>query len=109
MLPIQLERKLDLPLTRLRRAGELAGGRNHIARPVKDLDLRLLVIGLVQRIERFAAELNRVSLGDAKALRAYLRDGNWGGLYQRSDDEMTKIWQVAIEETRALLEKGWVE
>src|SRR4051812_37068207 len=46
---------------------------------------------------------------DPKALRDYLGDGNWGGLYQRSDDEMTKIWQVAIEETRALLESGWVE
>ena len=46
---------------------------------------------------------------DAKALRAYLRDGNWGGAYQRSDDDMTKIWQVAIDETRALLETGWVE
>jgi len=42
-------------------------------------------------------------------LRAYLKDGNWGGLYQRSDDEMMKLWQVAIEETRELLETGWVE
>ena len=46
---------------------------------------------------------------DAKSLREYLGDGNWGGVYQRADDEMTKIWQVAIEETRALLETGWVK
>lgn len=46
---------------------------------------------------------------DAKSLRSYLTDGNWGGVYQRSDEEMTKIWQVATDETRALLTSGWVE
>ena len=28
-----------------------------------------------------------------------------GGLYQRPDDEMAEIWQVAIEETREILER----
>lgn len=41
------------------------------------------------------------------ALREYLGDGNFGGLYQRSDSEMHSIWQVAVNETRALLEAGW--
>jgi len=39
--------------------------------------------------------------------RTYLGDGNWGGHYQRSDDEMQKIWDVAITETRHLLTNGW--
>ena len=38
------------------------------------------------------------------ALRAYLGDGNYGGVYQRSDEEMLALWQVAVEETRALLD-----
>ena len=37
------------------------------------------------------------------ALREYIGDGNFGGRYQRSDDEMLALWQVAVEETRALL------
>lgn len=36
-------------------------------------------------------------------IRALLGDGNFGGYYQRPDDEMLAIWQVAVEETRALL------
>jgi creatinine amidohydrolase len=42
-----------------------------------------------------------------RALRDYLGDGNYGGLYQRADAEMEAIWQVAIEETRDLLVGGW--
>lgn len=41
------------------------------------------------------------------AVRAQLGDGNFGGLYQRPDDDMLAIWRVAVEETRALLESGW--
>lgn len=44
---------------------------------------------------------------DARALRDYLRDGSWGGLYERSDEEMMKIWRVAVEETCELLTGGW--
>jgi creatinine amidohydrolase len=42
-----------------------------------------------------------------EALRAYLGDGNFGGYYQRADEDMLAIWQVAVEETRALLEGPW--
>lgn len=38
-----------------------------------------------------------------QALRDYLGDGNFGGVYQRPDDEMQAIWQGAVEEARALL------
>jgi len=43
---------------------------------------------------------------DPAGVRAYNGDGNFGGRYQRSDDEMHAIWDVAIAETRALL-TGW--
>jgi creatinine amidohydrolase len=39
--------------------------------------------------------------------RALLGDGNYHGLYQRPDEDMLAIWQVAVEETRALLEDNW--
>ncbi len=36
-------------------------------------------------------------------IRDYLGDGSWGGFYQRLDEEMNEIWQVAIAETREIL------
>jgi creatinine amidohydrolase len=36
--------------------------------------------------------------------RNLLEDGNFGGRTQRSDNEMLAIWNVAVEETRAMLE-----
>jgi creatinine amidohydrolase len=42
-----------------------------------------------------------------QALRDYLGDGNYGGLYQRADADMDAIWQVAVQETRDLLTSGW--
>jgi creatinine amidohydrolase len=44
---------------------------------------------------------------DPKSVREYLNDGNYGGLYQRDDEEMMKIWQTGVEETRALLMEEW--
>jgi creatinine amidohydrolase len=49
----------------------------------------------------------RMRLLAPQALRAYLGDGNFGGCYQRPDDDMLAIWQVAVEETRELLEGPW--
>jgi creatinine amidohydrolase len=52
-------------------------------------------------------DLDKIRQLDPKALRAYLKDGNWGGLYQRPDDEMLEIWRVGVEETRELLTANW--
>jgi creatinine amidohydrolase len=41
------------------------------------------------------------------AVRTGLGDGNFAGRYQRSDAEMLAIWDVAITETRALIEGLW--
>lgn len=40
-------------------------------------------------------------------MRSFYGDGNYGGYYQRSDDEMLALWAVAITETRALITEGW--
>ncbi|MCW8308585.1 creatininase family protein [Acidiphilium sp. PA] len=42
-----------------------------------------------------------------EAVRHQIGDGNFGGRYRRPDDEMLAVWQVAVEETRALLTTGW--
>jgi creatinine amidohydrolase len=52
-------------------------------------------------------ELETIRQLDPKALREYLKDGNWGGVYQRNDEEMMKIWQAGVEETRELLAANW--
>lgn len=52
-------------------------------------------------------DLGRMRHMDPQAVRDYLGDGNFGGYYERPDDEMQAIWDVAVEETRALLEGPW--
>jgi creatinine amidohydrolase len=49
----------------------------------------------------------RKSVLDPHAFREYLGDGNYGGYYQRSDEEMMAIWEVAKAEAREALEDGW--
>ncbi len=49
----------------------------------------------------------RMRVMDPKAVRALLGDGNFGGYYERPDDEMLAIWDVAVQETRALIEGPW--
>lgn len=53
------------------------------------------------------ADLDRLRQLDPKALRDYLGDGNWGGVYQRADEEMLEVWRVGVEETRELLAANW--
>jgi creatinine amidohydrolase len=40
-------------------------------------------------------------------VRKTLGDGNFGGLYQRPDEEMLALWDVAVAETRDLIEGPW--
>ena len=53
-------------------------------------------------------DMSTIAALGPKATRQRLGDGNMGGLYQRPDEDMLAIWQVAIEETRALIEEGWM-
>jgi creatinine amidohydrolase len=52
-------------------------------------------------------ELERLRLMSPAMARAYLGDGNFGGYYERPDEDMLAIWQVAVAETRDLLEGPW--
>ncbi len=40
-------------------------------------------------------------------LRARLGDGCFGGYYARPEADLDKVWGVAVEETRLLIEEGW--
>src|SRR5439155_1794437 len=53
------------------------------------------------------SDLEKVRRLDPKSLRDSLKDGNYGGLYQRDDEEMMKMWRTGVEETRALLTETW--
>ncbi len=41
--------------------------------------------------------------------REAIGDGSFGGWYTRPDEEMIRIWEIAVRETRALLTDGWRE
>jgi creatinine amidohydrolase len=51
--------------------------------------------------------MEKVRMLDPVAMRSYIPDGNYGGLYQRPDEDMLALWQVAVGETRALLDGSW--
>jgi creatinine amidohydrolase len=44
---------------------------------------------------------------DPRRGRELLGDGNFGGRYQRGDEEMLALWTVAVDETRELIEGPW--
>ena len=52
-------------------------------------------------------DTDRLRLQSPANVRAMLGDGNFGGLYRRPDEEMQAIWDVAVAETRALIEGSW--
>ncbi len=53
-------------------------------------------------------DMNTLRQAGPQATRAVLGDGNFGGFYQRSDEEILQVWQAGVEETRALIADGWV-
>jgi len=53
------------------------------------------------------ADMARVRLMDADAVRACLGDGNFGGAYQKPDEQMLAMWRAGVEETREALEGPW--
>jgi creatinine amidohydrolase len=40
-------------------------------------------------------------------LREQLGDGSFGGLYERPDDDVLRVWQAGVEEVRDLIENSW--
>jgi creatinine amidohydrolase len=64
--------------------------------------------GVVQPTQRKPmVDLERMRLMGPEQVRTYLGDGNFGGYYERPDEDMLALWQVAVDETRALIEGPW--
>jgi creatinine amidohydrolase len=51
--------------------------------------------------------IGRFTQLDPAAKKDLLGDGNYGGLYQRSDEDMLALWNVAVDETRSIIADGW--
>lgn len=52
-------------------------------------------------------DFERMRVMGPAATRVLLGDGNFGGYYERPDDDMLAIWNVAIAETRVLMQGPW--
>jgi creatinine amidohydrolase len=64
--------------------------------------------GVVQpKKQKPMIDLARMRVMAPAAVKAYLGDGNFGGYYERPDEEMLALWDVAVKETRALLQGDW--
>jgi creatinine amidohydrolase len=57
--------------------------------------------------QRPMIDTERLRLMHPKEVREYLGDGNYGGYYEKPDAVMNELWQVAVNETRAVLEGPW--
>ena len=106
----RLSRDLSQLVERAAHVGEGAGDRSCRVARVVDGEFSVDAAARTSRCpptQRPMVDLARVRLLDPVALRAYLGDGNYGGVYQRSDEDMRALWDVAVEETRALLDGSW--
>ena len=58
-------------------------------------------------VQKPYVDFDRLRDRNSKGVRELIGDGNYGGLYQRPDADMERVWAVAVEETRALIEGDW--
>ena len=53
------------------------------------------------------ADIARMRELDPADVRELLGDGSLGGLYERPDADVLRVWQAGVEEVRDLIENGW--
>ena len=53
------------------------------------------------------ADIARMRESDPLEVRDQLGDGSLGGLYERPDGDVLRVWQAGVEEVRDLIEHGW--
>jgi len=44
---------------------------------------------------------------DPADVRMLIGDGSFGGLYERPDEDVLRVWQAGVEEVRDLIANGW--
>jgi len=67
---------------------------------------RLPGIGLPQE-RKPMADITRMRELDPPQVRELLGDGSLGGLYERPDEDVLRVWQAGVEEVRDLIANGW--
>lgn len=64
--------------------------------------------GVVQPSQRKPmVDFDRMRVMGPEAVRQLLGDGNFGGHYEKPDEDMLAVWDIAVSETRDLLEGPW--
>jgi creatinine amidohydrolase len=53
------------------------------------------------------ADISRMRDMDPKEVRELLGDGSLGGLYERPDEDVLRVWAAGVDEVRVLIEDGW--
>jgi creatinine amidohydrolase len=53
------------------------------------------------------ADITRMREMDPQAVRELLGDGSLGGLYERPDEDVLRVWAAGVGEVRGLIENGW--
>lgn len=59
--------------------------------------------------EKAQVDMTLMKASAPAQVRDMLGDGSFGGLWQRSDEDMLAIWETGVAETRAALEGPWGE
>ena len=49
----------------------------------------------------------KLAMANPAEVRALVGDGNYHGRYQRPDSDVLALWQVAVAETREIIERDW--
>ena len=52
-------------------------------------------------------DISRMRELDPADVRAMLGDGSLGGLYERADEDVLRVWRAGVEEVRSVLVSGW--
>jgi creatinine amidohydrolase len=55
------------------------------------------------------ADIARMRELDPAEVRELLGDGSLGGLYERSDEDVLRVWAAGVAEVRDLIEHGWAD
>jgi creatinine amidohydrolase len=55
------------------------------------------------------ADVTQMLESSPAAVREALGDGSFGGLYERPDDDVLRVWRAGVEEVRDLIENGWTD
>jgi creatinine amidohydrolase len=52
-------------------------------------------------------DMGRLQMSNPAEVRKIIGDGNYHGLYERPEADVMALWQVAVDETRAVIEEDW--